>query len=377
MRFPTTVLALYLLSATNSHGDVVKTDLRSAPLAAEQFVFFCAEGPTSLGAVGFVHGDQGSGFQTDDWMVGGQNSAISARQNASNKVAVEACSKNALSNRAIMFVAELDSKVYSSAKDALAQFRTKGKVEITDLIVGLGQVIGVRLPTVLSKPFEYIRSLATLNPGRSVSAGEWLWQPPTIRMSTPPTPADAAPSSSPDKTSAVSPSSLELLPTGMADIKFVNRSALEHLFQALADAEDNSNVSYDIELHISDNIVHDTFVHPVQMRSDVTLEHGDSACVFANLDVAVPNLIELLNKVLVLPSTNAAALTRTFGFAGHSPLLGTSSDWQAAVTMPAGCYLTAVNAHGSRPAAGDRRNEICFNARARFSAIPRRLSFVQ
>ena len=337
-------LLICILCAAHVHGDVVKKDLRTAPLPGEQFVYFCADGPNSTGVVGFVQGDQSSGFQLEDWSLGGQKFGSSERQRAVQQAAVEACARSAFSGKTNMFVVEIDSAVYADVKNAFAQFRSDGRTEVTDLAIGLGQLLGIKLPTVLAKPFDYIKAIGMLNSGTYQNGGQWLWKPPTIKMVALPSsdPALQTDSHATSQAQMVPSASLDLIPTGLSTVKFVNRSALQHLYQALADAEDNPNVSYDIELEIADGVATNVFVHPVQMKRDSTLERGDSACVFTNLDSPAINYVELLDTLLLLGSTSAASVSKAWGFAPNHPLLGAPRNWQAAVTAPPACYLTAA-----------------------------------
>lgn len=318
------IVLLMVVWASDVECVVVKKDLRSSPSPGEQFLLFCATGPDSAGSVGFVSGDVDGGLQFDDWFVGGPQQSPSDRQRAAQRARVEACERAAFTDISILFVVQIDPKAYADALRALAAFRRSGRRNTTELAISLGQVVAIRLPTTLSLPFDYFRYMGQLNSGARVNGGQWLWVPPTIAMNPANAPAkEQVPATdSLPRSRGVSNSRAGLIPTGLATVASVDRSALEHLYQALGDAEDHSNISYAIELEITGAVIANIFVHPVEMKRDAPLERGDSACVFATGETQGINFVELLDALLLLPRTNPAAISHAWGFTPSHPLLG-------------------------------------------------------
>jgi hypothetical protein len=347
-----------VIAMCTANADIVKKDLRSVATPEEHFVFFCADHGAVNGVVGFVQGDQSSGFQFDDWFVGGKPPRSVKARRLAEKSAVESCSQGAFSADKVMFVVETDPPLYAQAKDALVLFRTKDNTDTVALAISLGQVIGLQLPTVLAPAFDYFKSMSNLNPGLFHDGGQWIWQPPVVQMkpATPPAPSGSA--SATAQTPAPPTISSDLIPIGTTKVKYIDRSALVRLYQVLADAEGNPNVNYDIELNVLGETVNQVFVHPLQMKRDSTISRGDSTCLFVNLDAPAVDFVELMDALLTLGSSNTDAVFAAWGFFPSDPLLGVPDNWQAAVTSPPACYLRAAstpNMVAFSPATGGMR----------------------
>jgi hypothetical protein len=291
-------------------ADIVKKDLRSVATPEEYFLFFCADHGAVNGVVGFVQGDQSSGFRFDDWFVDGKL-LRSVQARLAEKSTVVSCAQGAFSPNKVMFVVETDPPLYAQAKDALVLFRIKDNTDTVALAISLGQAIGLQLPTVLAPAFAYFKSMGNLNPGVFHDGGQWIWQPPVVQMkpATPPVPS-TAPSGSTSATQTPGPPTIssDLIPIGTTKVKYIDRSALVRLYQVLADAEDNPNVNYDIELNVLGETVNQVFVHPLQMKRDPTISRGDSTCLFINFDAPAVDFVELIDALLTLGSSNTGSV---------------------------------------------------------------------
>ena len=124
----------------------------------------------------------------------------------------------------------------------------------------------------------------------------------------------------------------------------MNRLALERFYQAIADAEDNPNIYYDVVFQIGGGILGDVYVHPLEVRRDAQTEKGDSLCIFFSGSDINADPIELVDRLLQLSNPDADIVSESWGFDSTHPILGTPRNWQAAVTSVPACYLAALQA---------------------------------
>lgn len=336
-------LPIVLLTGFSARADIAKKDLRSAPVPSEQFIFFCATQGDGKGVVGFVSGNQASGFLLEDWFFGGQRTP-SGREREAQQSSIEQCVQTTFSDRSQTFVAEIDNSVFLQAKDALLVLRTKGTKDTLDFEIAVGQIIGIRLPTTVEKQYTYIKDVSALNASPYQGGGQWIWQPPAIKMS-PESPASPTQAPASSDQVAAQPDQMPIwVSTGLKSVESIDARALKDFYQALADAEDNSNVSYVIELAISNKQITDVYVHPIEMMRDVTTVRGSAACIFTNPDTKGIDFVELMNTLLSLASVHHDEIGKAWGFPTNHPLLGAPENWQAAVTSPPACYLSANEA---------------------------------
>jgi len=113
MRRLSSGILMAVIALCTAKADIVKKDLRSVAMPEEHFVFFCADRGAVNGVVGFVQGDQSSGFQFDDWFVGGRMSRSVQARRIAERSAVESCAQGAFSPDKIMFVVETDPPLYA------------------------------------------------------------------------------------------------------------------------------------------------------------------------------------------------------------------------------------------------------------------------
>jgi hypothetical protein len=336
-------LPIALLTGFSARADIAKKDLRSAPIPSEQFIFFCADQGDGKGVVGFVSGNQASGFLLEDWFFGGQRTP-SGREREDQHSYIEQCVQATFSDKSQTFVAEIDNSVFLQAKDALLVLRTKGTKNTLDFEIAVGQIIGLRLPTAVEKQFAYIKDISALNASPYQGGGQWIWQPPAIKMR-PESPASPPQTPVSSDQAAAPPDQIPIwVSTGLKSVESIDARALKEFYQALADAEDNSNVSYVIELTISNKQITNVYVHPIEMRRDVTTMRGSAACIFTNPDTRGIDFVELMNTLLSLASVHHDEIGKSWGFPANHPLLGAPENWQAAVTSPPACYLSANEA---------------------------------
>jgi hypothetical protein len=336
-------LPIVLLTGFSVRAEIAKKDLRSAPVPSEQFIFFCADQGDERGVVGFVSGNQASGFLLEDWFLGGQRTP-SGREREAQQSYIEQCVQATFSDRSQTFVAEIDNSVFLQAKDALLVLRTKGTKDTLDFEIAVGQIIGLRLPTTLEKQFAYIKDISALNASPYEGGGQWIWQPPAIKMR-PESPASLLQAPASSDQAAAPPEEIPIwVSTGLKSVESIDARALKDFYQALADAEDNSNVSYVIELAISNKQITNVYVHPTEMMRDVTTLRGSAACIFTNPDTKGIDFAELMNTLLSLASVHHDEIGKAWGFPANHPLLGAPENWQAAVTSPPACYLSANEA---------------------------------
>ena len=336
-------LPIVLLTGLSARADMTKKDFRSAPLPSEQFIFFCASQSDGKSVVGLVSGNQASGFLLEDWFFGGQRTPPGGEREAQRSY-VEQCVQATLSDKSQTFVAEVDSSVFRQAKDSLLALRTKGTKDTLDFEIAVGQIVGIVLPTTVEKQFAYIKDISALNAFPYQGGGQWIWEAPTIKMrpQSPSGPAQAQVTS--DRPGVPTENAPAWISTGLKSVESIDPRALKDFYQALADAEDNSNVSYVIELAISDKQITNVYVHPVEMMGDVTTSRGNAACIFTNSDTKGIDFVDLMNDLLSLASVHPDEVGKAWGFPANHPLLGAPENWQAAVTSPPACYSSANEA---------------------------------
>jgi hypothetical protein len=324
-------------------GTIVKKDLRSSPDTKIQIVVLCALQQGSNGVfAATAHGDLTSGFAWDRLFRIGESRPINNSETKAGIIQLDNCIHASVGGDDVLFVAEVGSKVYVEINELLCQRSeqrgdTNKNIEMVDLLSAIVKAANLTAPTDDTTAFAYLSSIATANPGSPQDGVQWIWAPPVLKLSAP-TPANG----STQADSASYPED-ELIPVTLAGIQSIDRRALLRFYQALADAEDQPSVSYDIELHIEDESLTSVQVHPVELKREAGFERGDAVCIYTNPDVSFGDPIELLNTLAALSFQQFDHTSDEWGFAASHPMLGTPRNWQAAVTSPPACLFSTAS----------------------------------
>ena len=326
---------------------IVKTDLRSKASSQQFFVVFCAARNTPNQAyAGLAVGSVDSEYQWSEVISYSTSKVFRAEQGVTVPV-FDSCTHNALVDTSSLFIAAVDESVFKTAKGLLNHNSTLTQTQKpSDLFqkdaASVSSAAGLHIPDSTSSALEFVNQLSVFNPGRPQDGVEWVWQPPVVRMVTVPESAPANPATPSNAVSTQEQSHDNFISTGVSAIPQIDRAALLRLYQAVADAEDNPNLYYDVELQIEDRALVKVFVHPLELRHDPPIEKGDSACFYFAGDPTNADPIDLLNHLLQLSNTNATEISKSWGFYPAHPLLGSPRNWQAAVTSVPACYLSAT-----------------------------------
>ena len=262
--------------------------------------------------------------------------------------AFDSCARNALVDKSSLFIASVDESVFKTAK-ALLNHNSKPTQtqKASDLFqkdaASVSSAAGLHVPDSTSSALEFVNQVCVFNPGRPQDGVEWVWQPPVVRMVTVPESVSANPATQSNGVPTQEQSHDNFISTGVEEVPQIDRAALLRLYQAVAEAEDNPNLYYDVELQIEDKALVKVYVHPLEPRHDPPTEKGDSACIYFTGDPTNADPIDLLNHLLQLSNTNAADVSKSWGFYPAHPLLGSPRNWQAAVTSVPACYLSATS----------------------------------
>jgi hypothetical protein len=340
----TTAVALYCLQCPSAMADVVKTDLRTAASSQTYILAFCAlKGGPDRALAGLAYGRLNSDYQ---WIrvISYPGSRASQSSQYSD---FDSCGRNALIHKADLFVAQVDESAFSKMREALDHVDSLPRSRQSSdtflrIVSDLSSAAGLTVPDSSTSPVKFVVALSTSNAGHFQDGVEWVWQPPSVKLVPHDAPNTSPPSTPDASVPSSSPIDQDFIATGVGGVPRVNRLALERFYQAIADAEDNPNIYYDVEFQIGGGILGDVYVHPLEVRRDAQTEKGDSLCIFFSGSDINADPIELVDRLLQLSNTDADIVSESWGFDSTHPILGTPRNWQAAVTSVPACYLAAT-----------------------------------
>lgn len=341
-----TIISFALAVGSSATAGVVKTDLRSTANSQQFFLVFCAVRNTPNQAFAALAVSSVSSEYQWSQVISYSASRVSPSDQGVTVPALDSCVRSALVDNSSLFIATVDEPVFETAKSLLnhdnkpTQEQKPSDVFKKDA-ASVSLAAGLHIPDSARSDLEFVNQLSVFNPGHPQDGTEWVWQPPVVRRVASPELSAANAAGPSESASTQEESNDNLISTGVGAVPQIEGGALLRLYQAVADAEDNPNFSYDVELEIEDRALIKVYVHPLELRHDASTEKGDSLCFYFTGETTDADPIDLLNHLLQLSNTNSDDVSKSWGFYPAHPFLGSPRGWQAAVTAVPACYLSA------------------------------------
>ena len=278
---------------------IVKTDLRSKVSSQQFFVVFCAARNTPNQAyAGLAAGSVDSEYQWAE--VISYSTLRVSRAEGVTVPAFDSCARNALVDKSSLFIASVDESVFKTAK-ALLNHNSKPTQtqKASDLFqkdaASVSSAAGLHVPDSTSSALEFVNQIVRI---QSAVVHRTAWSgfgsPQLCAWSLSLESVSANPATQSNGVPTQEQSHDNFISTGVEEVPQIDRAALLRLYQAVAEAEDNPNLYYDVELQIEDKALVKVYVHPLEPRHDPPTEKGDSACIYFTGDPTNADPIDLL-----------------------------------------------------------------------------------